>query len=584
MEQLNDTETYYGLHQVDENPFRVPTQKNEENILRRRSFINRKLNKFTYSTRYLVSGKTKNDKIWSKWQTLLSVSVTVKNGKVNVFLTGSVGKRTRYSSVVNISRQGYLVDSIIGYGEESKTFPLFMKELQNLLERTEHPGIETFNPTSPASVELLNLVYPAWFTIVGSLLSPHQKLPYPPLFAAQIMREPTLNRALEKLTSLSEVELREHLAGDPNPLSNPQFLLYLMLTRKILTTENRLKELTGYRRNSVYSTAPTYGNIFSSGVNRTRSRSEDFSAEHFAAGREFFKKLSSEQQLVLSKRILENVEISTFNQVASEWSLNKYTVKDKEPSLSFVRYDISNWQQARNALTGVVKEIVEADSTNKIQDELSELLKKVSSLPHLNVNSHFSKTTVTAKINHPTSLGVFAEYYLPVGFSSRPRTNLGEGKYYIQVPKNRNYTLRKLLDENKINYGKKYTPLENAFHFEEWGLTAKEYLMFLKSLLAQAEKEITQAKIDFTDDSLGKWLAMFLIVNSENKPVFKYSGNVPRKWFTLIRKGASLDVALLMLNKRVPIKTAEGFLNLPESWVFKSLGVDIEEHGRAAFF
>lgn len=565
--EVETTPLGFGLFPVVENSKVETTQTGENYSSERRSFINRKVDRFTYTTRYLYQGKTKAGKTWSKWRTLQALSVTVKNGKVNIFLVGNAGRKAKFLQVVNISRQTYLVNQITGQ-LDNPTKVLFMKEVKSLLTRTEHVLADSFNVTDVPAQALRAIIYPTWdyVQVYNPDLDRHI---FPPAFATQAMRSNSFAEALTFLTSHKELQLIKFLTKNPTCLKNDKVLLFLMLSRKKVSEDFRLKTISSLMKPviQVRSSEPEFG--LKAQLSYILSINS-FSAADLASVKGLLNCMTVEQR----ERVLQSEPFGSLSSVANIWNVNKYAIKNFNKTYSFKSNNFNNWAEVFVLLQAEIDNISYGnDDKNEVVPELDLVLQNLALLPNLVVKrTHTNKKRLSPKL--PKVYNSVLVNCIPLlDFDKNNMRTLV--KTSIVIPDDKNTLMRKILKELNIHYGKNFDPpLRALYSFDTWHFTDAEYLSFLKAIQVKAKQDLETNNVPVTQENLGAYLAMFMIVHSNSLPFLKFKGQIPRKWFTLMRRDASFLQALVFVDKRVSLKVAEGFIGMPDSWTLKVFGLE----------
>jgi len=521
-------------------------------------FINRKQDRFTFSARYFHKGETTTGKFWGKWRTYNAFSATIKNGRLNLFVVGTVGGKLKFPQVVNITRQPYLLGK--AFNQNPHIMGFLQKEFASLYSRNNLQPIFT-SDEGVFIEELVQACYPAWYTVKRNIIksNPMAQIPIPPLFATDIMREPTIESAVERLTSKTEPKLKEIIVAEPEKFLTVDTIWMLALSRKRLPEEERIKLLHNL-------SLPMDKSFLDTGELPSNTK---LTADDIAQARSLLKTLSTTQFLSVLSEPLSETLIRT---CASDWKLNK--VNFKKAGLTLTQPENADWSTISKAIKKLtIKAYPTADK--ELQSSIHELLRKL----HDNSNGVFKPLVLKSEAVNLRS-SIHDRYDSSTPMSSRPSSaymapNLKLISYSLLFPtefdvtKSTYYSILSKLNLNKARKD----------GGQSISLSGADYYNFLEGLLEEATTSLEKYHIESTPENVALYVSS-LHALTHSYLLRRFHGVLPPKWFNLIRKGAPPFNALLCLEKRISVKTAVSFNDVPPSWTLQAFGVE-EDYNNA---
>lgn len=522
-----------GLTKVENLPKLGLAARSHEDAKRSRvAFLNRKQDRFTFSVRFYYSNENNDGKKWGKWQTLNAFSATLKNGRLNLFLIGSILRNRKYPKVVNITRQPYLLYN--AYADSKLEVLAFLqKEFTELYERN---GLKSpFSTDEKAFVhELLNACYPAWNNFTGEngpVLAP-TKFAIPPLFVTDIMREQSFETALDRLLTPQEVSLRILLKSAPEAHLNPLALWMLALTRKRLEEGQRIELVKASVIQSEYMVP------FDS----------EITADHLAQARSITKPFD--------KDIIFSIAESSNNKTALQgtldaWRNHKNLIRESGKTIQFDLAQTPNpkWINLFNSVQNLKREIFNKDQ----EVHKAEVKNKVDLLIS---SGYFQKRSY----NETVHTNIHDRYDSGSSLPYRAEKKDQSETFTINFPEE---TMRKSYYFEVLTHLGLHVRKENETTVV---LRPVDYALFLDELRSRSIAALTKAKISPTEDMIALHLAAIHIFNNSPR-MRRFKGHVPPKWFTLTRKGLSPYGALYFTEKRTANKSAVGFAGIPDTWI-----------------
>lgn len=547
-----------GLQKVEGLPIMSLALRTNENVDRGRvGFINRKQDRFTFSIRYYYDGVTTQGKRWGKWQTLNAFSATLKNGRLNLFMIGNLMGRVKFPKVRNITRQPYLIKKAFG-SSDMGIIEFLQSEFDLLYTRNKMPSVFSTNKNQLIS-EVVKACYPAWYFIHYEPTGPYSKIPIPPLFATDIMREPTIELALDRLTTEKEPLLKKAILDSPHETLTSENIWKLAVSKKRLTEKQRMDLLFSLQ------SATNYGNDdFSLLSTKNDKTCSVITADDLAQARNLLKPLSQDQMFSITSSPANQ---ETLNAVV-KWRENKAVFKamslqltlTKEPTWGHIHAEIKKLQvktyplgskDEREAIKGLL-EGLSATSGGLLKPTETFYRGKVATLDSFIDERYNSRNGLPIDVTESSSMGSNSIEYYNFGLP-----------YNVDITKSTYFTILKEL-------GLRTNRTDGSMQ-----LSVQDYNKFVITLIETAKNHLTKYRIEPTSENISLYVASLqALTHSQRLACFK--GMLPPKWFSLTRKGLSPFSALFFLEKRVSIKAAIDFVDVPKSWVMQAFGVNPE--------
>jgi hypothetical protein len=550
---------HLGLQKVEGLPtLSLGLRTNEDEGHGRVGFINRKQDRFTFSIRYYYAGVTRQGKRWGKWQNLNAFSATLKNGRLNLFMIGNLRGRVKFVKVRNITRQPYLIQKAF-HSADSSVDEFLQKEFDLLYKRNNLQSVFSADKSFFRS-EIMKACYPAWHELHYKEITQLNKMPIPPLFVTDIMREPTIELAIKRLTTDMELQLQKSILKDRSePLTNED-LWILAVSKKRLTELQRIGLLS--------KTEPTdskKGNFnFIQSDEKNNLMYSLLTADDLAQARNLLKPLP--QDSIFS--VVKSGDPESLLNAVNFWRANKTIFKIE--SLKLTPENNLDWRGiAVNIKTLQAKTY--PTSTEQEQKAIEDLLRGL----HGNSSGLFkiteSKNYRSRKMETVLTGSISDRYYhsrcLPLNIVQST-----DESYYVlpfasnmDITKSTYFSILKQLDLRSNQQG---GTSGGPIH-----LSTENYHSFLNELVNVAKKELTKYHLETSPENISLYVSSLHTLTHAEK-LDRFNGILPAKWFNLTRKGLSPFSALLFLEKRVAIKEAINFVDVPDSWVLQAFGLE----------
>lgn len=523
----------------------LPFPKDADFNVDRHLFVNRKIDRFTISCRYLAKGTNSLQKKWSKWRTSFALSFTLKQPKeskeirLNVFLTGHGFSRFSSSptGVRNITRQ--LEVYLLSLPGELKK--VAVEEIEDLYNRMQEEYAK------PVTVEhfaenIRDLAYPS-----NNILEDKSV----PLFAGELLRARN-RKDIAKFLFSKDKNIREQFANDTFTLSVEK-LGYALLTKNIIPDAERYKFLLNSESKKESPRYKTFGKdtIFE----------PNLSYDSLITLTRFLKKLPLENR----RAVLKSETLYGIVEEVVKWNSIKGIAFD-------INYnEIKSWSDASKAIRSMELSLNSSDNNDSESKDLSALIKSI-----FEDNDFVEFSSSSYSDNAKIAFGDRSNehfYFSHLLTWGHKQEKLSLGMNWAVIKKN-SLIYNIIQNDPYTPYRKQNLKVKkpNIQSFDLVELSAKAGYYFLSYLKEQAEANLAKYHVDITKQNIAKYISFELLLNSDYK--LRNIGNkVPTAFYKMLKAGMDMENILFFLQRKVAISTAIALNGMPRDWILKAIGV-----------